>query len=68
MPEGKHKRIKSEEIKMILKKVGLKIIKHDYFLLIPIYIPVVTTLVNKFLEPILKRLSFIEYFLVVRDS
>lgn len=62
MPEGPHKRITNNEFKILIEKVGMKIIKHDYKLLMPIKIPFVTNFLNKYLEKYLKRLAFIEYF------
>lgn len=62
MPEGVHKRIDYAELKQMLHRAGLKVKRHDYKLLIPISIPFVTQLANKYLEPYLRRFSFIEYF------
>lgn len=64
MPEGPHNRIKYNDIKLIVESLGLKIIKHDYKLLMPIYIPILTKLINKYMEKYLKRLCFIEYFVI----
>lgn len=62
MPEGKHRRISYENIKTDLKSAGLKIVRHDYKLLMPVNIPVVTKCANKYLEKLLKRYAFIEFF------
>ncbi len=62
MPEGKHKRIDYHEIKDLLKQCGLEIVKHDYELLIPIRLPLLTGFANKYLEKYFKKLAFIEYF------
>lgn len=67
MPEGKHKRLWKSEIENILREAGLKIEKHDYKLLIPVEIPVITKLLNTYLEKILKRFAFIEYFVVTKE-
>lgn len=67
MKEGPHSRIDINELKVMMKKNGLKIIKHDYKLLVPIYIPVVTELANKYLEKPFKKFSFIEYLVAVRS-
>jgi SAM-dependent methyltransferase len=61
MKEGPHKRIDGEELRIILKESGMKIIKHDYRLLVPIKIPVLTYIANKYLEGCLKKYAFIEY-------
>jgi ubiquinone/menaquinone biosynthesis C-methylase UbiE len=62
MKEGKHYRMPFPEIEKLLKKSGMKIYKHDFKLLIPVNIPVLTQFLNKHLERPLKRLAFIEYF------
>lgn len=66
MPEGKHRRIKYAQINKLLRNVGLKVIKHDYKLLIPIRIPFFTEFANKHLERHLKKLAFIEYLIAVK--
>lgn len=65
MPEGPHKRISSEELKLIFKRSKLKIIKHNYTLLVPVKIPIITSLANKYLEKYFKKFCVIEYFVVV---
>ena len=67
MKEGKHKRIRYSEIEKILNSVGLKIVKHDYKLLVSIKIPVVTEFINKYLEKYFKKIAFIEYIVVVKS-
>lgn len=64
MPEGPHNRITKNQISRFLEKGGLKVLKHDYALLVPIQIPFVTKFANKYLGKVLKRLSFIEYFII----
>jgi 2-polyprenyl-3-methyl-5-hydroxy-6-metoxy-1,4-benzoquinol methylase len=66
MPEGPHNRIKNHELRIMMEKAGLNIIKHDRKLLVPVYIPFVTDLINKYLETSLKKLAFIEYFVTVK--
>lgn len=66
MPEGPHNRIRYKDIKLIVNSLGLKIIKHDYKLLMPVHIPFLTNFVNSYLEKYLKKLCFIEYFVVQR--
>jgi len=63
IPEGPHTRIKYRELKIILKQSGLKVIKHDYKLLMPIYIPLLTNFINIYLERHLKRYAFIEFLI-----
>jgi len=67
MPEGPHKRIVFEDLKDVVHSSGMKIVKHDYTLLMPVKIPVVTNFANKYLEKTLRRLCFIEY-LVIKKS
>lgn len=67
MEEGPHDRIDINKLKVIMKKSGLKIIKHDYKLLIPIHVPLVTNLINKYFEKPLRRFAFIEYLVAVRS-
>lgn len=67
MPEGPHFRIKYKELITIMEKIGFKIVKHDYKLLIPIDIPFVTVFANNYLEKYLKPLCFIEYFVAVKS-
>lgn len=64
MEEGPHRRIRYKDIKILCEKVGMKVVKHDYKLLMPIKVPFVTDFVNKYLEKYLRGLSFIEYFIV----
>lgn len=66
MPEGPHNRIGYKDIKLIVNRVGMKIIKHDYKLLFPIKIPIITDFVNRYLERYLKKYAFIEYFVAKR--
>lgn len=66
MKEGPHRRIKNNELRIMFEKAGMKITKHDYRLLIPIQIPLVTKFANRYLEKYLKRLAFIEYFVVTK--
>lgn len=66
MPEGPHNRIRYKVIEKMIKECGLKIIEHDYKLLMPIKIPLITEFSNKYLERYLKPLAFIEYFVAVK--
>jgi len=67
MKEGPHKRINYRELRTMMKKSGLKTIKHDYKLLMPVYIPFITYFINKYFEKYFRRFSFIEYFVAVRS-
>jgi len=66
MPEGPHKRITFKEIELILNKIGMKVTKHNYKLLMPIKILLITKFMNKYLEKYFKKLCFIEYFEVTK--
>jgi 2-polyprenyl-3-methyl-5-hydroxy-6-metoxy-1,4-benzoquinol methylase len=67
MPEGPHNRITGYELRSMFKECGLKILKHDYKLLMPIRILVMTKFANKYLEKYLKRYAFIEYFVAAKN-
>lgn len=67
MPEGKHKRISFKQVKKILKDNNLKVVKHDYTLLIPVKIPLITNFINKYLERYFKKYAFIEYFVAKKN-
>jgi len=67
MPEGPHQRISNFQLSIFIEKTGMKIIKHDYRLLVPVKIPIITKLANKYLEKYFKKLAFIEYFVVVKS-
>lgn len=62
MPEGPHVRLSTNNLKLIINNSKLTIIKHDYKLLMPINIPIITEFANKYLEKYLRPLAFIEYF------
>jgi len=64
MPEGPHNRITNYELRIMIEKAGMKIVKHDYALLVPVKIPVITNFANKYLEKYFRRLAFIEYFVI----
>lgn len=66
MEEGPHNRIKYQKLKIKIEEAGMKMTKHDYKLLIPIKIPLITNFANKYLEKYFKRFSFIEYFVAVK--
>jgi 2-polyprenyl-3-methyl-5-hydroxy-6-metoxy-1,4-benzoquinol methylase len=67
MREGPHTRLRYKDIEKILNANGLKVIEHDYKLLVPIKIPFFTNFLNKHVEKLLKPLCFIEYFVAVRS-
>lgn len=64
MPEGPHKRAKTEDIRLWIKESGLEIQEHSYTLLVPIRIPVLTDFANKYLIKLFEPLAFIEYFVI----
>ena len=66
MPEGPHRRITNYEFKILIEKAGMKITKHDYKLLVPVEIPLITYFANRYLEKYLKNFAFIEYFVAIK--
>lgn len=60
MPEGPHNRISDKDIKKIVNKSEMKVVKQFNKLLIPIYIPIVSNLFNNYLEKYLKKYAFIQ--------
>lgn len=66
MPEGPHNRIKYKDLKFMIRDSGMKIKEHDYKLLIPIKIPFITNFANKYLEKLLRKYAFIEYFIATK--
>lgn len=63
MPEGPHSRLSFEKIETVCKRSGISVKLHNRMTLIPVYIPVVTDFVNKYLEPIFNKYGVNEYFL-----
>jgi hypothetical protein len=66
MPEGPHKRVLFNDLRIMIEDLGMKIEKHDYKLLVPIRIPLITDFANKYLEKYLKKLAFIEYVIITK--
>jgi len=66
MPEGPHKRVAFNDLRIMIQDSGMRITKHDYKLLVPVKIPLITKFANKYLEKTLKKFCFIEYFVAVR--
>jgi len=66
MPEGPHKRVAFDDLRIMIEDLGMKITEHDYYLLVPVKIPFVTDFANKYLIKILKPLAFIEYFVIIK--
>lgn len=64
MKEGPHRRLTADDLQLMINKAQLKIVKHDYTLLVPVKIPLITDFANKYLEPMFKPLCFTEYFVV----
>lgn len=67
MPEGPHTRRTTGNLKLLIKNSKLKLVKHDYALLVPVKIPLITNFANKYLEKPLKKLAFIEYFIITKS-
>jgi ubiquinone/menaquinone biosynthesis C-methylase UbiE len=67
MPEGPHQRVGFDKLKHEAERSGLKIIEHDYKLLMPVYVPFITGFLNKYLEKYLKKVNFIEFFVAEKS-
>jgi 2-polyprenyl-3-methyl-5-hydroxy-6-metoxy-1,4-benzoquinol methylase len=68
MPEGPHHRISFNQIDSICSQNGLRITRHSYTLLCPVFVPILTKFINHFLEPVFRNFCFIEYFIVTRPT
>lgn len=66
MPEGDHNRISTDEVARIMESVGIKTVAVDNFLLMPVYIPFVTVVVNKYLSNYFKKYCFINCIVGVK--
>jgi ubiquinone/menaquinone biosynthesis C-methylase UbiE len=66
MPEGPHKRVAFNDLKLMINDLGMKVVKHDYKLLIPVRVPFITNFANKYLEKPFRKLCFVEYFVIVK--
>lgn len=62
MPEGPHHRISSKKLLELFQNNGFKLLEHNYFLPIPVKIPLISYFANNYLKNILRRYSFIEFF------
>lgn len=60
MPEGPHERISVQSLRNKLNDAGLEIVNEEKKLLIPIKIPIITNLFNRYLENYLKKYAFIQ--------
>jgi hypothetical protein len=67
MKEGPHKRPTFGNLRLLIEECGMKIIKHDYKLLVPVEIPFLTGFANKNLEKYFRKLAFIEYLIAVKS-
>jgi len=68
MPEGKHYRASAQEIVCLLESSGMKVIRHNKSLLLPVYIPVISTIVNRLFSGTLQNFCFIEYLIIKKDE
>lgn len=67
MPEGPHSRISYNNLQNLLQKSGLKTRMHGFHLLLPIYIPVLTNIINSHFYRLFERYAFIEYIVARKD-
>jgi ubiquinone/menaquinone biosynthesis C-methylase UbiE len=68
MPEGPHDRISSQEVIMLLSESNFKIIENKRTLLLPIWIPVLSNIINIRVPKQLEKYAFIEYFVAVKKD
>ena len=66
MPEGPHERVSCKILSREIEAVDMKIIHHNYKLLMPIQIPIITSFVNRYLERYFRNFAFIEYLVAVK--
>jgi 2-polyprenyl-3-methyl-5-hydroxy-6-metoxy-1,4-benzoquinol methylase len=64
MPEGPHTRISSSEMMALAREAGLALVRRDFKLLFPKYIPVFSYAMNDLIGrlPLLRRLAVIEVY------
>ncbi|KKQ91791.1 MAG: Methyltransferase type 12 [Microgenomates group bacterium GW2011_GWC1_39_7b] len=67
MPEGPHYRIKYKDLRSMIEDSGMEIREHNFKLLIPIKIPLITYFANKYLERFFRKYAFIEYFTATKS-
>ncbi len=66
MPEGPHKRLTYDQIIPLLNNAGMTVTKHGFFLLLPVYIPKISKVVNSYLLRFFERFAFIEYLVAAK--
>jgi glycosyltransferase involved in cell wall biosynthesis/SAM-dependent methyltransferase len=69
MPQDYQNWLSPMDIKNILDLNGYEIVKRGQHLLLPIYIPLLSNLLNRYIEklPFLKRLCMVQYFVANED-
>src|SRR5579872_4642569 len=62
--------LSSQDIRNILNLANLELIKEDRYLLLPLYIPVISSFINKYIArfPVIKRLCLVKYFVVRKEK
>ena len=69
MPEGKHYRISARKLIGIFRDQDIILVKHGFRLLIPLYMPFISQLINHcfYATPLIRRLGLVEYFVFRLD-
>ena len=54
-----------KQCRSVIELAGFEVVRQDKFLMIPFYIPLISTLFNKYIShlPLLKHMSLVEYFI-----
>lgn len=66
MPQPKQNWLSRNDIENLLELANLDVIKKDTMLLVPIYIPLLSNVINKYFAklPVLKSICLVQYFIV----
>ncbi len=70
MPEGPHNFLFKADIINLLKLFGYEIEQDGLFLLLPVYIPFISTLINRYLcrLPLIKNFSLVQYIIAKKTE
>lgn len=70
MPEGPHERISQKELSHFLREAGLSVRQKDTSLLLPIYIPFLSNMLNTIVDriPLINRLGVIMAFVITKTG
>ncbi len=68
MPEGPHNRIAYADINRLCRVNDMHIIHHSYSTLCPVNLGIVSSALNNYCEPFLRRFAFIEFFIIKKGK